>query len=202
MTTASEHPEELQIRFSVSAEFIVRTQTAELSWSVDNAEAVTIEPGIGAVGSAGKQTVRPNESVIYTLTATGPSGSKTATLSLNVFPTPLLERLHVPSPADIRLKALFAGVREHLPEQPKYTSTLKFAGNVPKLRPLNGKLIPPTATANDLSDALHLPKSELYASIGYSGKRVRTALFNRLERLFARNTKHSNVIKRLRRNYE
>jgi hypothetical protein len=198
----SEDPASIILQLSVSAEFIARRQSAELSWNVANAETVSIEPGIGSVASAGSKTVSPLESVTYTLTATGPAGTKTQTVQLNVFPTPVLEQLKVPTSPVIRLKALFTGIRKQLPEISRIAPLEKAPVRSPKIRELNTRLIPSTRTVDDLSNALNIPKADLYASIGQSENRLRTALFNRLERLFSNNPKMSERIKTIRKNYE
>jgi hypothetical protein len=50
-----------------------------LSWSVTNATSVTIDNGVGAVGSLGSTVVIPAATITYTLTASNSAGSSTAT---------------------------------------------------------------------------------------------------------------------------
>ena len=50
-----------------------------LSWSVTNATLVTIDNGVGAVGSSGSTVVLPAATITYTLTASNAAGSMTAT---------------------------------------------------------------------------------------------------------------------------
>ena len=57
------------ITFDISTQFIIRTQTAQLNWSVENAETVKIEPTIGSVEVKGSKTINPFESTTYTITA-------------------------------------------------------------------------------------------------------------------------------------
>jgi hypothetical protein len=63
---------------------VARGRSAELHWSVSNATSVTIEPGIGAVNSYGSRLVYPANSGYYTLTATGPGGTRTKTTTVEV----------------------------------------------------------------------------------------------------------------------
>jgi hypothetical protein len=46
-----------------------------LRWSVDGADSVRIDPGVGAVQSAGSMTVSPSATTTYTLTASNASGT-------------------------------------------------------------------------------------------------------------------------------
>jgi peptidoglycan-associated lipoprotein len=68
---------------------IERGQSATLRWSSTDAADLTIS-GLGAVEGQGNRDVRPAESTVYRLTATGPGGSVTATATVNVtVPTPV-----------------------------------------------------------------------------------------------------------------
>lgn len=58
-----------------------------LTWKTVGAETVTIEPGIGAVAQEGSMTVTPIENTTYTITATGPGGTVTATVNVDVVGT-------------------------------------------------------------------------------------------------------------------
>jgi chitodextrinase len=59
-------------------------QTATLSWATTDATTVTIDQGVGAVGTTGSATVSPNATTTYTLTATGAGGSTVASVTVNV----------------------------------------------------------------------------------------------------------------------
>ena len=63
---------------------IDRGQSATLTWNTANATTVSIDHGIGVVSASGALTVSPVLTTFYTLTATGTSGSVTATATLNV----------------------------------------------------------------------------------------------------------------------
>ena len=62
-------------RFTVEPATIALGKSATLSWSVNNAVEVRIEPGIGVVGAAGKRSVAPKLGTTYKLFAKGPNGS-------------------------------------------------------------------------------------------------------------------------------
>lgn len=192
------------ITFDISTQFIIRTQTAQLNWSVENAELVKIEPTIGSVEAKGSKTINPFESTTYTITAVGLTESTTRTkvVTLNVYPTPVLERLQIPTPSNIRLEASFENSRVDLPSILNINSIEKFSFNVPKIRQLNSDFIPNRPTVKNLATALKIPKRELYASIGESENKLKSLLFNGLERIFYKNPKISDIIKTVRKNYE
>jgi YD repeat-containing protein len=74
-----------QVSFSADPESINRGRSSTLSWSATNAEKCVIEPAIGNVDTNGSIFVSPLQDTTYTLTATGPGG--TASDSVTVFVT-------------------------------------------------------------------------------------------------------------------
>lgn len=60
-----------------------------LSWSSKNATDVSIDHGIGAVRPGGSWKVCPGRTAEYTITATGPGGSRTANATVTVNPPTL-----------------------------------------------------------------------------------------------------------------
>jgi peptidoglycan-associated lipoprotein len=58
--------------------------TVTLSWSSTNATDLDIEPGIGKVAPQGSTPANPTQSTTYTITASGPGGSATATAHVDV----------------------------------------------------------------------------------------------------------------------
>lgn len=63
--------------------------SSTLSWDVSGATSVSIDQGIGAVGSSGNRQVAPSQTTSYTLTATNSSGSVTASTIITVNQTSL-----------------------------------------------------------------------------------------------------------------
>jgi hypothetical protein len=59
-------------------------RSALLRWEVSNAYSLTIEPGIGVVATRGTRRVAPSTTTTYTLTATGPGGSTTRSVTVTV----------------------------------------------------------------------------------------------------------------------
>jgi hypothetical protein len=66
---------------------ITNGQSAVLSWSVTDATSLSIDQGVGAV-TGSTVTVKPTATTTYTLTATNPSGSSVATITLPVQAAP------------------------------------------------------------------------------------------------------------------
>jgi peptidoglycan-associated lipoprotein len=68
---------------SVNPESVQKGQSAELTWSTENASSVTIE-GLGTVDASGSKTITPEESTTYHLTAKNAGGSAEASARLTV----------------------------------------------------------------------------------------------------------------------
>ncbi|GBC62894.1 hypothetical protein DENIS_3878 [Desulfonema ishimotonii] len=76
--------EAVLITFVADPTEIAAGASSTLSWTVENADTVTIDNGIGAVNVSGTQAVSPTETTTYTLTATGPGGTQTASVTVTV----------------------------------------------------------------------------------------------------------------------
>jgi serine/threonine protein kinase len=63
---------------------VEKGQSTTLSWTTANATEISLEPGVGKVQAQGSTAVTPQQSTTYTLTATGPSGTKTETTLVTV----------------------------------------------------------------------------------------------------------------------
>ena len=59
-------------------------QSSTLRWSISNATDMSIDNGVGAVQSMGERQVFPRTSTTYTLTAKGPSGMDTRSVTVEV----------------------------------------------------------------------------------------------------------------------
>src|ERR1017187_3921914 len=64
--------------FAAEPSSIERGQSSTLSWNVTDASSISIDNSIGTVQGAASRRVFPGASTTYTLTATGPGGTKTA----------------------------------------------------------------------------------------------------------------------------
>jgi outer membrane protein OmpA-like peptidoglycan-associated protein len=61
---------------------------ASLNWTAANATSVTIEPGVGSVDTSGSKQVCPSSTTRYTVTATGPGGTRSDSATVNVAAKP------------------------------------------------------------------------------------------------------------------
>ncbi|XOF33672.1 MAG: carboxypeptidase regulatory-like domain-containing protein [Candidatus Electrothrix sp. YB6] len=73
---------------TVTPQSIASGQSAELSWSSDNADTVSIDNGIGPVDLNGSVSVAPTATTTYTITATGAGVTVTESVTLTVFQPP------------------------------------------------------------------------------------------------------------------
>lgn len=80
-------PPQPRATLTVSPESVTRGGAATLNWSTSDATSVKID-GIGTVAASGSQSVSPDQSTTYHLTATGPGGSADATARLTVVQPP------------------------------------------------------------------------------------------------------------------
>ncbi|HEY6939597.1 MAG TPA: peptidoglycan-associated lipoprotein Pal [Terriglobales bacterium] len=64
-------------------------ESVQLSWNTSNANDVSIS-GLGTVSASGTQTVTPQDSTTYDLTAKGPGGNADASARVTVNPKPAL----------------------------------------------------------------------------------------------------------------
>ncbi len=83
VTVAVEYPVPV-VSFSASPSAIQIGFDATLSWTTTYADTVQIDPGIGDVATTGTQEVSPIETTTYTLTAAGPGGTTTQSVTITV----------------------------------------------------------------------------------------------------------------------
>ena len=69
--------------FTASSRSIETGDSVTLSWNVDDADALSISPGVGAV-TGSDVTVKPDKTTAYTLTATNTDGSDDASVKITV----------------------------------------------------------------------------------------------------------------------
>jgi len=79
-------------RFSVEPSTVKKGERATITWKVDNADSVEINPGLGTVDLMGSSTVVVNETTVYTLTATknGNTISESRTVTVDATPARIL----------------------------------------------------------------------------------------------------------------
>lgn len=118
------------VSFSVSPTNIPPAGSATLSWTTTGATAISIDQGVGSVAvPSGSQSVSPTETTPYTLTATGPTGTTTATayLSVSIPQTGFWSGILDPSRAT---DWTVAGVQGGIPNYPACNQTFSFPNAV------------------------------------------------------------------------
>lgn len=81
--TVSEPPQPI-VNISAIPLTITLGETSQLSWSSQYADSCTISPDLGTVALSGSETVSPDRTAIYTITATGPGGTSTDQVKITV----------------------------------------------------------------------------------------------------------------------
>ncbi|HUQ95991.1 MAG TPA: OmpA family protein [Bryobacteraceae bacterium] len=84
----AESPKPVIATFTVEPSSIERGQSATLQWSTTNATSSSIDQGIGSVPANGTARVSPSNTTTYRLTATGPGGEVSQTVTLRVADAP------------------------------------------------------------------------------------------------------------------
>jgi peptidoglycan-associated lipoprotein len=70
--------------FTAEPSTIEKGQSSTLRWSISNATDMTIDQGLGAIQSSGQRQVFPANTTTYTLTASGPGGTDTRSVTVEV----------------------------------------------------------------------------------------------------------------------
>jgi peptidoglycan-associated lipoprotein len=76
------------VTLSADPSSIKKGESATLSWTSSNATQLSIAPDVGTVNAEGSTKVSPSDSTDYTITASGPGGSQTATAHVTVSAPP------------------------------------------------------------------------------------------------------------------
>ncbi len=72
------------VSVEVNPPVVVAGEKAVLSWSVENADTVSIDNGVGQVDVSGSLELYPEQSVTYHVSASGPGGSSEASVAVGV----------------------------------------------------------------------------------------------------------------------
>jgi peptidoglycan-associated lipoprotein len=70
--------------FTAEPTTIEKGQSSTLRWTINNATDMTIDQGLGAIQSRGQRQVFPANTTTYTLTASGPGGTDTRSVTVEV----------------------------------------------------------------------------------------------------------------------
>jgi polysaccharide export outer membrane protein len=125
-------------------------QATQLTWTVEGATSVNIQPVVGSVPASGSAPVTPGETTTYTLTAVVPSGNVTATTTVTVAlagpgATPASAELPAPaatSPASMAVPVPSAATSA-MPEVPKAGGTAPSIDPTKMGAPRDGTNKPP-----------------------------------------------------------
>jgi hypothetical protein len=77
------------VDFSVAISEIQPGIPTTLRWEVSNASSVSIDNGIGRVGSNGEKTVKPSADTTYTITAVNSAGTSTRSVTVKILSMPM-----------------------------------------------------------------------------------------------------------------
>jgi hypothetical protein len=80
-------PPPLDVNLHAEPSTVEKGRTVTLVWSSSNATSLDLQPGVGRVAAAGGLSLQPQDSTNYTLTATGPAGTKAASVYVTVTQT-------------------------------------------------------------------------------------------------------------------
>ena len=72
------------VTLSAAVTSITKGQETDLRWSSTNATSLDLEPSVGKVNAAGITAVAPAQTTTYTLTAKGPGGQNSASVTISV----------------------------------------------------------------------------------------------------------------------
>jgi outer membrane beta-barrel protein len=87
------------VSFSADPATIQKGQCSNLTWTSSNASNVSIDPGVGSVPAVGSKQVCPASNTSYTITSSGPGGTRSASATVSVTepppppPPPVVEKL-------------------------------------------------------------------------------------------------------------
>jgi|GEM_PF-330433 len=86
------------LSLAVAPAMVTAGEPATLSWTSTNADAVTLDHGLGIQGPQGSITITPNETTLYTATAKGPGGTVSRNIAVQVqYPPPTVDFTASPS---------------------------------------------------------------------------------------------------------
>jgi hypothetical protein len=77
-------PPSLDVALHAEPSAVEKGRPVSLVWTSSNATSLDLEPGVGRVAAAGVLSLQPMDSTNYTLTATGPAGTKAASVFITV----------------------------------------------------------------------------------------------------------------------
>ena len=176
------------VNLQASPTTIQRGETATLSWSSTNATSLSISPGIGNVSAEGSQRVTPQDSITYTITATGPSGSADASAHIAVSVPPPPQKTSEPTMQELFDRAVKdayfdydkADVRPDARDA--LTQTAQFLRSYPQLKiVVEGHCDERGSTEYNLAlgDRRAAAAKQFLTSLGISAERMETVSYGK-----------------------
>jgi peptidoglycan-associated lipoprotein len=180
------------VNLQTSSTIIQRGESVTLTWSSTNATTLSLSPEIGNVTAEGTQRVTPQDSITYTLTATGPGGSADANVHITVStPAPVakstepsLQQLFDKEVKDAYFEYDKADVRPDARDA--LTQTAQFLRSYPQLKVvIEGHCDERGSTEYNLAlgDRRAAAAKQFLASLGISADRMETVSYGK-ERQF------------------
>ena len=116
--------------FTAAPATITAGQSATLSWTTTNADSVSIDGG-ASLPADGSSMVSPVTTTAYVLTATGPGGSVTASVTITVNPVPAVVAAATPSSGEAPLTVVFSSASSSDPDGIIATFAWNFGDGTP-----------------------------------------------------------------------
>jgi peptidoglycan-associated lipoprotein len=190
--TPAAPPARPTVNLQTSSTIIQRGESVTLTWSSTNATTLSLSPEIGNVTAEGTQRVTPQDSITYTLTATGPGGSADANVHITVStPAPVakstepsLQQLFDKEVKDAYFEYDKADVRPDARDA--LTQTAQFLRSYPQLKVvIEGHCDERGSTEYNLAlgDRRAAAAKQFLASLGISADRMETVSYGK-ERQF------------------
>jgi hypothetical protein len=104
------------VQFYGNQSSVLGGQSVTLHWLVTGATQARIEPGIGAVPRQGQETVFPEQSTRYVLTAEGPGGTVSSQFGVQVVGARKKKRKELPARAKSRLPTVASELIDRPPQ--------------------------------------------------------------------------------------
>lgn len=194
------------ISFISSEKAIVRGISLRLSWSVENAEKIEIDNGVGYVESSGSKEVSPFNDIFYTITAYGETKTISQSVKVFVFPLPTVKNIAVPFPTKITLETDIGFFLNKVPTSLNL-STIKadIIQRVPKINFIFSEIQTNPPTIEEIANSIGKEAIEL--SIPHISKSgvvsfFKSAILDKLENVFKHDFRASQVIKQIRKSYD
>ncbi len=194
------------ISFISSEKAIVRGISLRLSWSVENAEKIEIDNGVGYVESSGSKEVSPFNDIFYTITAYGETQTISQSVKVFVFPLPTVKNIAVPFPTKITLETDIGFFFNKVPTSLNL-STIKsdIIQRVPKINFIFSEIQTNPPTIEEIANSIGKETIELsIPHISKSGiiSLFKSAILDKLANVFKHDFRASQVIKQIRKSYD